>query len=139
MNSLIQQVASDDKSASCPFFIREKEPLNLETPFDSSAKVAFTNLFYTRNHFPMSEIDDASWKLKVEAEVEMPLESEPERASAYGMPARCGLARMRRKWEGILTSKADGALGQLGAVAERSHSGYDVAVADSRGQNCCAP
>jgi len=55
--------------------VREKEPLNLEMPFGSLDSFITPNeRFYVRCHFPIPEIDAKKWRLKIEGEVNTPLE-----------------------------------------------------------------
>jgi DMSO/TMAO reductase YedYZ molybdopterin-dependent catalytic subunit len=50
--------------------IREKEPANLEMPFGQLDGFFTPNeQFYVRSHFPVPEIDPASWRLRVEGAV----------------------------------------------------------------------
>ena len=55
--------------------IREKEPANLEMPFESlDGFITPNDKFYVRSHFPVPEIDLATWRLRIEGAVERPLE-----------------------------------------------------------------
>lgn len=53
--------------------LREKEPLNLETPFHSQEDLLTPDgLFYVRCHFPVPRIATEEWSLQVEGELERP-------------------------------------------------------------------
>ncbi len=55
-----------------PFFsagltIRQKEPKNLEAPFDRiDSYLTPTELFYIRSHFPTPKLDRASYQLRID-------------------------------------------------------------------------
>jgi hypothetical protein len=52
-----------DKPSSVGLIIRQKEPVNLETPFDQvvDSYLTPTELFYIRSHFPAPHLDIASY------------------------------------------------------------------------------
>ena len=50
------------QSSSMGLIIRQKEPTNLETPFDQlDSFLTPTELFYIRSHFPAPKLDLASY------------------------------------------------------------------------------
>ena len=54
--------------------IRQKEPRNLETPFDRvESYLTPTELFYIRSHFPTPNLDAASYRLRIGGAVGRPL------------------------------------------------------------------
>ncbi len=54
--------------------IRQKEPANLETPFDQiDSFVTPTALFYIRSHFPVPKLDVESYHLRIDGAVRNPL------------------------------------------------------------------
>jgi hypothetical protein len=53
--------------------IRQKEPVNLETPFDQVAShLTPTELFYIRSRFPAPSLEIASYQLRVDGAVRNP-------------------------------------------------------------------
>src|SRR5580700_4237202 len=59
---------------SAGLIIRQKEPTNLETPFDQlDSYLTPTELFYIRSHFPAPSIDVASYQLRIDGAVRSPL------------------------------------------------------------------
>ena len=64
---------------TAPFFsagliIRQKEPKNLEAPFDRiDSYLTPTELFYIRSHFPTPRLDRASYQLRIDGAVSHPL------------------------------------------------------------------
>src|ERR1700704_67855 len=54
--------------------IRQKEPRNLETPFDQVDSYLTPNeLFYIRSHFPAPSVDLASYQLHIDGATSHPL------------------------------------------------------------------
>jgi hypothetical protein len=52
------------RSSAAGLIIRQKEPTNLEMPFDQlDSYLTPTELFYIRSHFPVPEIDVANYLL----------------------------------------------------------------------------
>jgi DMSO/TMAO reductase YedYZ molybdopterin-dependent catalytic subunit len=55
--------------------VREREPLNLEMPFGSLDEfLTPVDRFFVRGHFAIPQIDMKTWRLRIEGEVEEPLE-----------------------------------------------------------------
>src|SRR5260370_34142988 len=53
--------------SSAGLIIRQKEPKNLEAPFDRiDSYVTPTELFYIRSHFPTPDLDRAAYRLRVD-------------------------------------------------------------------------
>jgi Mo-co oxidoreductase dimerisation domain len=70
------------QSSSMGLIIRQKEPLNLETPFDQfDSFLTPTELFYIRSHFPAPKLDHGMPVRR--ALREMKLKSEIARPSVY--------------------------------------------------------
>src|ERR1700686_4889581 len=61
------------QSSSMGLIIRQKEPSNLETPFDQvDSFLTPTELFYIRSHFPAPKLDLASYQLRIDGAVRNP-------------------------------------------------------------------
>lgn len=55
--------------------VREREPLNLEMPFGClDGFITPVHRFFVRSHFSIPQIDPKAWRLKIEGDVERPLE-----------------------------------------------------------------
>src|SRR5690348_12236169 len=55
--------------------VRSEEPLNLEMPFETlDGFITPTKSHYVRTHFSIPKIDRNKWRLRIEGEVERPLE-----------------------------------------------------------------
>ena len=62
-------------SPSPGLIVREREPENLEFPFFAlNSATTPTEQFFVRSHFPVPKIDLQAWRLKVEGQVNRPLE-----------------------------------------------------------------
>jgi hypothetical protein len=66
-------MAKSLQSSSVGLIIRQKEPNNLETPFDQvDSYLTPTELFYIRGHFPEPKLEPASYQLRIEVFVDDP-------------------------------------------------------------------
>src|ERR1700736_5161140 len=62
------------QSSSKGLIIRQKEPKNLETPFDEvDSFLTPAELFYIRSHFPVPQLAIASYQLRIEGAVRKPI------------------------------------------------------------------
>src|SRR6266567_6343594 len=62
-----------NQSSSIGLIIRQKEPNNLETPFDQvDSFLTPMELFYIRSHFPTPKLELASYQLHVDGAVRNP-------------------------------------------------------------------
>ena len=62
------------QSSSAGLIIRQKEPTNLETPFDQvDSYLTPTELFYIRSHFPAPKLGLDSYRLRIDGAVRNPL------------------------------------------------------------------
>ena len=69
-----KQYADDiSQFSSAGMIIRQKEPKNLEAPFDQIDSYLTPNeLFYIRSHFPIPGLDRATYQLRVDGAVRHP-------------------------------------------------------------------
>src|SRR5258708_31343169 len=59
--------------SSSGLIIRQKDPKNLETPFDQvDSFLTPTELFYIRSHFPAPKLDLDSYQLRIDGAVRNP-------------------------------------------------------------------
>src|SRR4051794_35375384 len=74
--SQVSLAQASEKDAAYPgLIVREKEPLNLEFPFPTLDKVMTpTNRFFVRSHFSIPTLDPKAWRLKIDGNVDHPLE-----------------------------------------------------------------
>src|ERR1700720_1084255 len=68
-----QHVGNTSQFSSAGMIIRQKEPMNLEAPFDRiDSYLTPTELFYIRCHFPRPNLDRASYQLRIDGAVRRP-------------------------------------------------------------------
>src|SRR5882724_4418650 len=71
--SYIKDEINKARQSSSGLIIRQKEPNNLETPFDRvESFLTPTELFYIRSHFPAPKLDPASYRLRIDGAVRNP-------------------------------------------------------------------
>jgi DMSO/TMAO reductase YedYZ molybdopterin-dependent catalytic subunit len=62
------------RPSSVGLIIRQKEPDNLETPFDQvDSFLTPTELFYVRSHFPVPRLEIEFYRLHIDGAVRNPL------------------------------------------------------------------
>jgi DMSO/TMAO reductase YedYZ molybdopterin-dependent catalytic subunit len=109
--------------------VREREPLNLEFPFSSLDRLVIpTERFYVRNHFAMPKLDLPSYKLRVEGDVDRPVEltlDELKRLPSQTRPITFECAGNGRVF---LTPRARGVAWQFGAVGNAEWTGVSLAA-----------
>ena len=103
---------------------REREPLNLETPFGSlDGFITPVDRFFVRSHFSVPQIDVNTWRLKIEGEVETPLELTYD--EVRGMESRTVAVTLECAGNGraYLTPPVAGAQWERGAVGTAEWTG----------------
>src|ERR1700704_5091481 len=71
--SYIKNEINKGRQSSSGLIIRQKEPNNLETPFDEvDSFLPPTELFYIRSHFPAPKLELASYQLRIDGAVRNP-------------------------------------------------------------------
>jgi DMSO/TMAO reductase YedYZ molybdopterin-dependent catalytic subunit len=117
------------KSSSVGLIIRQKEPTNLEMPFDQIDSYLTPNeLFYIRSHFLAPAIDAASYRLRIDGAVKSPL------ALSYNdlreMPRETRIATLECAGNGrvFLVPQVRGAQWELGAVGNAEWKGVPLRV-----------
>jgi DMSO/TMAO reductase YedYZ molybdopterin-dependent catalytic subunit len=107
--------------------IRQKEPTNLEMPFDQlDSYLTPTELFYIRSHFPAPRIDVAGYQLRIDGAVSNPL------ALSYKelreMPSETRIATLECAGNGrvFLVPQVRGAQWELGAVGNAEWTGVPL-------------
>ncbi len=109
--------------------IREREPVNLESPFDRLDEFLTSNdLFYIRSHFKAPLLDAGSYELKVEGSVQHPFAIGV--AELRKMPAVTRTATLECAGNGrvFLSPQVSGAQWQLGAVSTAEWTGVPLSL-----------
>jgi DMSO/TMAO reductase YedYZ molybdopterin-dependent catalytic subunit len=109
--------------------VREKDPLNLEMPFETlDGFITPTKLFYVRTHFPIPKIDKKKWQLRVEGEVERPFKinyDELLKLGSHKIPVTLECAGNNRNF---LEPKVKGVQWGLGAVGTAEWTGVPLSI-----------
>jgi DMSO/TMAO reductase YedYZ molybdopterin-dependent catalytic subunit len=102
-------------------------PENSETPLDDVRSwVTPTRLFFVRNHFDVPALDPATWRLRVEGQVERPLALGWEELAA--MPERTVFATVECAGNGrsFLRPRVDGVPWGAGAIGHAEWTGVPL-------------
>lgn len=108
--------------------IRERDPLNLEMPFDTlDGFITPVDRFYVRSHFPVPDIDLKRWRLTITGECQQPLKvslQELLSLEPITVPVTLECAGNGRAF---LTPSVAGAQWELGAVGTAEWTGVRLA------------
>lgn len=112
-----------------------REPPNAESPLATQHGVITPNrLFYVRTNFPVPHIDAGDWRLKIDGELERPLELTYEQLRA--LPSRSLVVTMECAGNGRahMSREAEGEQWSYGAVSTAEWTGVPlVALLDAVG------
>jgi DMSO/TMAO reductase YedYZ molybdopterin-dependent catalytic subunit len=115
--------------ASAGLIIRQKEPANLETPFDQvDSYLTPTELFYIRSHFLAPRLDLASYRLRIGGAVRNPLALSYQQLR--DMPSETLVATLECAGNSrvFLVPQVPGAQWELGAVGNAEWTGVPLAA-----------
>jgi DMSO/TMAO reductase YedYZ molybdopterin-dependent catalytic subunit len=107
--------------------IRQKEPKNLEAPFDQiDSYLTPTELFYIRSHFPIPALDRASYQLRIDGAVRRPFALSYDELRS--MPSETRVATLECAGNGrvFLVPQVQGAQWELGAVSNAEWTGVPL-------------
>jgi DMSO/TMAO reductase YedYZ molybdopterin-dependent catalytic subunit len=108
--------------------IREHMPANLEMPFGSlDGFVTPTERFFVRSHFPVPEIDVNQWCLRIEGEVDAPLELTYDELRAMASSTVAATIECAGNGRVFLTPQTSGAQWERGAVGNAEWTGVRLA------------
>ena len=109
--------------------VLSEEPLVLETPLEKlDGFITPTKSFYVRTHFPVPEIDQNKWRLKIEGEVEKPFDinfDELTKLESKKIPATLECAGNNRSF---LEPKVKGVQWGLGGVGNAEWTGVPLSI-----------
>src|SRR6202023_808328 len=117
------------QSSSMGLIIRQKEPTNLETPFDQvDSFLTPTELFYIRSHFPAPTLELASYQLRIDGAVRNPFSLSYKQLR--DMPSETRVATLECAGNGrvFLVPQVAGAQWELGAVGNAEWTGVPLAA-----------
>src|SRR5271155_3799774 len=115
------------RSSSVGLIIRQKEPCNLETPFDQvDSFLTPTELFYIRSHFPAPNLDLASYQLRIDGAVRNPFSLSYR--ELRDMPSETRVATLECAGNGrvFLVPQVEGAQWELGGVGNAEWTGVPL-------------
>src|ERR1700722_6947666 len=115
------------QSSSVGLIIRQKEPANLETPFDQvDSFLTPRELFYIRSHFPAPKLELASYQLRIDGAVRNPLSLSYQ--DLRDMPSETRVAILECAGNGrvFLVPQVEGAQWELGAVGNAEWTGVPL-------------
>src|ERR1700754_3703535 len=107
--------------------IRQKEPKNLETPFDGiESYLTPTELFYIRSHFPTPELDHTSYHLRIDGAVRRPFTLRYEELRSMRSETRVATLECAGNSRVFLVPQVQGAQWELGAVSNAEWTGVPL-------------
>jgi DMSO/TMAO reductase YedYZ molybdopterin-dependent catalytic subunit len=115
------------QSSSVGLIIRQKEPNNLETPFDQvDSFLTPMELFYIRSHFPAPKLDLASYQLRIDGAVRKPVSLSYNELRDMPSERRVAILECAGNSRVFLVPQARGAQWELGAVGNAEWTGVPL-------------
>src|SRR5882672_1584523 len=119
--------AGSDPLSSAGLTIRQKEPKNLEAPFDRiDSYLTPTELFYIRSHFPTPDLDCASYRLRIDGAVEHPLALSYDELRSMRSETRVATLECAGNSRVFLVAQVQGAQWELGAAGNAEWTGVPL-------------
>jgi DMSO/TMAO reductase YedYZ molybdopterin-dependent catalytic subunit len=117
------------KTTSAGLIIRQKEPVNLETPLDQAdSYLTPTELFYIRSHFPAPRLELASYRLRIDGAVTNPLSLTYQQLRDMPSETRVATLECAGNSRVFLVPQVAGAQWELGAVGNAEWTGVPLAT-----------
>src|SRR6516164_10866134 len=114
-------------SSPVGLIIRQKEPTNLEMPFDQlDSYLTPMELFYIRSHFPVPTIDVAGYRLRIDGAVRYPLGLSYRELREMPSESRIATFECAGNGRAFLVPTVRGALWELGAVGNAEWTGVPL-------------
>jgi len=114
-------------SSSMGLIIRQKEPHNLETPFDQVRSfLTPTELFYVRSHFAIPKLELASYQLRIDGAVRNPFSLTYQELRAMPAETRVATLECAGNSRVFLVPQVEGAQWELGAVGNAAWTGVPL-------------
>jgi DMSO/TMAO reductase YedYZ molybdopterin-dependent catalytic subunit len=113
--------------SSAGMIIRQKEPKNLEAPFDRiDSYLTPTELFYIRSHFPVPNLDRGSYRLRIDGAVGNPFTLSYEELRSMRSETRVATLECAGNSRVFLVPQVQGAQWELGAVSNAEWTGVPL-------------
>jgi DMSO/TMAO reductase YedYZ molybdopterin-dependent catalytic subunit len=107
--------------------MRQKEPTNLETPFDQvDSYLTPTALFYIRSHFPAPQLELASYQLRIDGAVRDPFSLSYQQVRDLPSETRVATLECAGNSRVFLIPQVAGAQWELGAVGNAAWTGVPL-------------
>ncbi len=122
------QIRDARQSSSIGLIVRQKEPNNLETPFDQviDSFLTPTALFYIRSHFPTPKLDLASYQLRIDGAVRNPFSMSYKQLRDMRSEKRVAVLECAGNSRIFLVPQVEGAQWELGAVGNAEWTGVPL-------------
>ncbi|MGI8958678.1 MAG: sulfite oxidase [Bryobacteraceae bacterium] len=115
------------QSGTAGLTVREREPLNLESPLHALGSFLTPNeLFYVRNHFSTPKLDIASYELRIDGAVRQPLTIGYEELRGMRSRTRAVTLECAGNSRVFLTPQKRGVQWELGAVGNAEWTGVPL-------------
>src|SRR6202047_1140605 len=125
--SKTQYVDETRQSSPAGLIIRQKEPTNLEMPFDQvDSYLTPTELFYIRSHFPAPRIDVTGYQLRIDGAVRNPLALSCQELREMPSETRTATLECAGNGRVFLVPQVRGAQWELGAVGNAEWTGVPL-------------
>jgi DMSO/TMAO reductase YedYZ molybdopterin-dependent catalytic subunit len=122
-------VENTSQLGSAGLTIRQKEPKNLEAPFDRiDSFITPTELFYIRSHFPIPALDRASYHLHIDGAVRRPFSLSYKELRSMPSETRVATLECAGNSRVFLVPQVQGAQWELGAVSNAEWTGVPLRV-----------
>src|SRR6266852_4050144 len=122
-------VDNTNQLLSAGLVIRQKQPKNLEAPFDRlNSYLTPTELFYIRSHFSIPALDRASYKLCIDGAVRSPLTLSYDELRSMPSETRVATLECAGNSRVFLVPQVQGAQWELGAVSNAEWTGVPLRV-----------
>ncbi|MEI9424117.1 sulfite oxidase [Mesorhizobium sp. Cs1299R1N1] len=118
---------NNTRYSSAGLIIRQREPKNLETPFDRiDSYLTPTALFYIRSHFPRPTLDRASYQLRIDGAVRHPFAISYEQLRNMPSETRVATLECAGNSRVFLIPQVQGAQWELGAAGNAEWTGVPL-------------
>lgn len=112
---------------SAGLVIRQKEPKNLEAPFDQiDSYLTPSELFYIRSHFPVPALDRVSYQLRIDGAVRRPFALSYDELRSMPSESRVATLECAGNSRVFLVPQVQGAQWELGAVSNAEWTGVPL-------------
>src|SRR5258705_6257426 len=123
------EVQKARQSSSMGLIIRQKEPANLETPFDQvDSFLTPTELSYIRSHSPAPKLDAASYQLRIDGAVRNPFSLSYQELRDMPSETRVAVLECAGNGRAFLVPQVEGVPWELGAVGNAQWTGVRLSA-----------